>query len=87
MNTKELEFLDHLLRSTENIDIVVVSEGRERSLKESFGVCGKHAHHKIAAGFYVYGDVDWQILGDFEPSKVYMLADSDGKLYYFPSEF
>ena len=84
MNTKELEFLDHLLRSTGGENIVVVDEEREHTLQESFGVCGKHAHNKIAAGFYVYGDADWQIMGDFEPSVMYILADNDSKLSYFP---
>jgi len=87
MNTKELEFLDHLLRSTSGDNIVVVSEERENTLQEGFGVCGKHAQHKTAAGFYVYADADWQMYGDYEPSVMYMLADSDSKLFYFSPVF
>ena len=84
MNTRELDFLDHLLRSTDCENIVVISEKRENTLKEQFDVCGKHSHHITVPGFYVYGSADWQILGDYEPSVMYLLFDNHHKLFYFP---
>ena len=87
MNTKELDFIDHLIRSTDNDNIVIISEEREITLKDQFGVCGKHAHQITVPGFYVYGNVDWQIFGDYEPSVMYLLSDCDNKLFYFPPVF
>lgn len=87
MNNKELEFLDHLLRSTDGEKIVIEYYECGLTLKEMFGVCGKHEQYKVAPGFYVYEEVDWQISGEFEPAAVYLLTDSEQRLFYFSPKF
>ena len=84
MKTKDLEFIEALIKSADSENIVVIKEFiLETTLKDYFGVCGKHSDYNIAPGFYVYGDTDWQICGMYEPEIMFLLADSDKKLFYF----
>ena len=90
MNKKELEFLGCLLRSTSSENIVVVDEDieeGENTLASYFSIAGKHASNNVVAGIYVYESPNWQIYGDFEPSKVYILAESDNQVFYFSPNF
>ena len=88
MKTKELELIEALLKSTDGENIVVIKELLpETTLKDYFGVCGKHSDYIVPPGFYVYGDSDWQICGMFEPDTMYLLADNDKKLFYFSVKY
>ena len=88
MSTKELVFLDCLIRTTDGSNIVVLPEdGEGITLSLYFNVGGKYADGVPKAGIYVYEDADWEILGDFTPNVVYNLADSEQKLFYFYPQF
>ena len=84
MTIRELEFIDTLLASLGNSEeVFIIDSVGYNTLSEMFDVCGKHANKKVSIGFYVLGDANWHIGGNYEPSEVYIISDSDRKLFYF----
>jgi hypothetical protein len=87
MTTKELDFLDSLVRSTSDENIFVVSQEREKTLADLADVIGIHASDRALTGVYVYESPYWEMYEGFMPAAAYNLADTDVKLYYFPAKF
>jgi len=88
MTTKDIKFIDTLLRHVRDVDqIICVAEGKDYDMKTFADVPNGWGKEKVDKGFYVYGSaLDSDIFLQFPCTISFPLSDTDEQLYYWDTD-